>query len=142
MSLFIKSCSASLILAAASLNTFAAEAPAAAAGNAPDASTVQSVEGQMAVRDADTGRLRAPTAAEAQTLHAAGANVRLAMRPLMTKHHATGATGARLNDEFMSYSVVLKQPDGRLVEYCFDSKDAADTNMAAPASTHDSLPTE
>jgi hypothetical protein len=60
----------------------------------------------------------------------------------MLKHHHSGATGARLNDSFMSYSVVVKQPDGKLAEYCFDSLDAAEAAMAAPAPVSQSQPTE
>ena len=142
MSQFLKTCSASLVLAVASLATHAADAPQATL--APDADTPvnASADAQVAVRDAATGHLRAPTASESQTLHAEGAKLRQAIRPTMQKFHSSGAHGVRLNEEFMNYSVVIKQPDGRLVEYCFSSREAADAAVAAPASATNPLPTE
>jgi hypothetical protein len=48
-----------------------------------------------------------------------------------------------LTDEFMSYSVLVRQPDGKLVEVCFESKEAADEAMkAAPVAKTNTLPTE
>jgi hypothetical protein len=64
------------------------------------------------------------------------------MRPMQQKLHASGAKGLRLNEDFMSYSVVIRQPDGRLVEYCFANADAAEAAVANPAPTNNSLPTE
>jgi roadblock/LC7 domain-containing protein len=42
----------------------------------------------------------------------------------------------------MSYSVVIKQPDGRLVEYCFPNAEAAEAAVTAPVSAPNTLPTE
>jgi hypothetical protein len=142
MSFPLKSCMASLMLAAASFAALAADAPQATADVPPDTAVGMPADGQIAVRDSGTGQLRAPTATEVQALHAAGASVRLAMRPAMTKYHSSGATGARVNESFMSYSVMVKQPDGRLAEYCFDGLAAANAATTAPASISNSLPTE
>jgi hypothetical protein len=141
MSHFLKICSAGVLLAAASLAVQAADAPAAAPQEA-DAPTTVAPDAQVVVRDAATGRLRAPTASESQTLHAEGAKLRRVIRPTMQKTHPSGARGVRLNEEFMNYSVVIKQPDGRLVEYCFSGPEAADAAATAPASATNPLPTE
>ena len=147
MSVLIKTCAASLALVA-SFAALAADAPPAATPPADaDTPAVQVPLGQMAVRDAATGRLRAPTAVEAETLHAAGAKSlrTLARGPeTLTRYHQSGATGVRLSESFMSYSMVVKQPDGRLTEYCFESREAAEAALAAPtaAPVNNSLPTE
>ena len=142
MSHFLKICSAGLLLAAASLAAQAADAPAAAAS--PEAGSVATVapDAQVVVRDAATGRLRAPTESETQALHAAGAAVRHAARSPMQRAHSSGAKGVRLTEDFMSYSVVIKQPDGRLVEYCFPNAEAAEAAVTAPVSAPNTLPTE
>ena len=134
MSHFLKICAASALLAAASFGARAADAPVDPVTTAGDA--------QVVVRDAATGRLRAPTAGEFETLHAEGAKLRHVARPPLEKFHRSGAHGARLTDEFMSYSVMIKQPDGRLVEYCFEGPEAAEAAMAAPAAPVNTLPTE
>jgi hypothetical protein len=102
--------------------------------------------GQMVVRDAATGRLRGPTPEEAAALHAAGPQALRGARRQgnVTRSHPSGATGARLDDSAMSYVVVVRQPDGRLAEYCFASQEAAEAALASPASapTDNGLPTE
>ena len=139
MSHFLKLCSAGLLLAAASLAAQAADAPAA-----PEADTTTTVapDAQVVVRDSATGHLRAPTESESATLHAAGATLRHAMRAPQPRAHHSGARGVRLTEDFMSYSVVIKQPDGRLVEYCFPNEEAADAAATAPVSAPNTLPTE
>jgi hypothetical protein len=98
--------------------------------------------GQMVVRDAATGRLRGPTAEEAAALHAASRQgLRAARAGNVTRVHRSGATGARLDDSAMSYLVVVKQPDGRLAEYCFESQAAAEAALANPP-VDNALPTE
>jgi hypothetical protein len=139
MSQFLKICAASALLAASSFAVQAADAPQPATPAAP---TAIAADAQVVVRDADTGELRAPTASEYQTLQAQGSKLRQLARPLLMKSHASGAVGVRLNEEYMSYSVVVKQADGRLVEYCFSSPEAAQAAIGAPASTVNTLPTE
>jgi hypothetical protein len=142
MSQFLKTCSASLVLAVASLAAHGADAPQAPSAPEADTPVNATADAQVAVRDAATGRLRAPTESESQTLQAEGAKLRHAIRPTMQKSHSSGAHGVRLNEDFMNYSVVIKQPDGRLVEYCFSSREAADAAVAAPAPANNPLPTE
>jgi hypothetical protein len=139
MSHFLKICSAGALLAAASLAAQAADAPAAPV--APEATTV-APDAQVVVRDAATGRLRAPTESETQALRAAAPNLRRAPAAPMQRAHHSGAKGVRLTEDFMSYSVVIKQPDGRLVEYCFPNAEAAEAAVTAPVSAPNTLPTE
>ncbi len=139
MSHFLKICSAGVLLAAASLAAQAADAPDLA--TAPVADTV-APDAQVVVRDASTGRLRAPTESETQALHAAAPQLRrVASAPMQRSHHS-GAKGVRLTEDFMSYSVVIKQPDGRLVEYCFPNAETAEAAVKAPVSAPNTLPTE
>jgi hypothetical protein len=42
----------------------------------------------------------------------------------------------------MTYSIVMKQPDGALTEYCFGSKEDAEAAVAAPAPAPTNQPTE
>ena len=110
---------------------------------------VDATSNQMVVRDADTGQLRAATADEARALHAnrpaAAATLRrsAAATTPQARAHVSGARGARLTDEFMSYSVLVRQPDGKLVELCFESKEAAEEALkASPIAKTTTLPTE
>jgi hypothetical protein len=137
MSRFLKLCAASALLAASSFAVQAADAPASPVTDAPAFN-----DAQVVVRDADSGEFRAPTAGEFKTLHAQDAKTLRAMRPLARKAHASGAVGVRLTDEFMSYSVVIKQPDGRLVEYCFEDAQSAKAGVQSPAATLHTPPTE
>ena len=98
---------------------------------------VQSTDSMTVVRDAESGKLRAATGEEAASLKAVGAAraLRVAAKPTLQKVHKSGATGARLTDDFMSSNVAVRAPDGSLVEQCFDSHDAAE-NAVAIAHVH------
>lgn len=140
MNASIKIGAASLALAAAcGARADDAPAPAMAAVHAPSPAM-----GQMVVRDAATGRLRGPTAEEAAALQAAAPQaLRGARRPgNVTRSHPNGATGVRLRDAAMSFMVAVRQPDGRMREYCFDSQAAAEAALKAPAAVDNGLPTE
>lgn len=130
-------------VAALPLSTLAAEAAKPAPASMPIESAANN---QIVVRDADTGLLRAATPEEAQALHSSRGNVaarRSVAATTQARFHSSGARGARLTDELMSYSVLVRQPDGRLVEVCFDSKEAADDAIkAAPVAKTNTLPTE
>jgi len=95
--------------------------------------------GMTVVRDAETGKLRAPTAEEQVTMTAAKAakslNFRVAAKPTMQRYHASGARGARLTDEFMSTSIALIKPDGSLEKQCFESSEAAVAAMSAASTS-------
>lgn len=105
----------------------AAVAPAPAAEITPDAMTV--------VRDAETGKLRAPTAAEMVALSqaTAGRRVRAAAGVPLTKYHSSGAKGMRLTEEMLSTSVAVRNDDGSLDKQCLEQghSDAAVHSVAS-----------
>lgn len=140
-----------LVRAAGSGLALAAVAASPIAASASDAQPTapQSSEQQIVVRDAATGDLRAATPDEANTLKSGAAvrTLRVAPKQTLPRYHASGARGARLTDEFMTYSVMVKQPDGSLLELCFESKEAAQAALkggSLPATTaaKQTLPTE
>lgn len=98
-------------------------------------------DGQVIARDPETGKLRAANTDEMQALQRHRATQRHTAR-MEPRSHWSGATGARLTDEFMTYSVVVKRSDGKLVELCVEGADGAAKVVAAPGATSDSLPTE
>ena len=98
-------------------------------------------DSQIVARDPETGKLRAATAEEAQALRGARAeHLRNGPVTSATHGHWSGAHGARLTDEFMNYSVVVRTADGKLVELCVQDPS---TLTAKPAQSKKSeLPTE
>jgi len=131
-------------LAALALPAMAQEASVQAARPEQAQTAVTAESNQIVVRDANTGHLRAATPEEATTLREQRATHRLRIAPQSTlpRFHASGARGARLTDEFMSYSVLVRQPDGSLKEFCFESREAAEAALKAPVITTQTLPTE
>jgi len=136
-------------LAVLPLQALANGGAAEAAKPAQALASVDATANQIVVRDADTGQLRAATPDEARTLHSSrpvASSLRRSAAVAATpqaRFHYSGARGARLTDEFMSYSVLVRQPDGKLAEICFDSKEAADEALkAAPIAKTTTLPTE
>ncbi len=99
------------------------------------------------VRDSATGKLRAPTAEEAQELAAprGGATARImsarasAATPLVRSHRG-GATSVRVTEEFASHSVVKRGADGKLHQQCVSARDAA--NPAIDHTGHNHAATE
>lgn len=91
------------------------------------------------VRDPETGELRAPTAAEYATMQQAKAAKarfsRVAPQRMVPKFHRSGARGGRLTDEFMTYSIAVRKPDGVIEKQCFESKEAADAALQAVSTT-------
>lgn len=114
--------------------------------HAVDSSTeaVQSTDQITVVRDADTGKLRAPTAQEYATLHEKSAkhNARIAPAATLQKFHFTGARGARLTDEFTSAVVAVRAADGGIVQQCFDSRDAAEAAVSTAGNVAIKVETE
>jgi hypothetical protein len=112
------------LLSAAALPSHAAaqqaNQPANQVATAPaDAITV--------VRDAETGKLRAPTEAELQTLKLAGQASRIRATPAhtMQKFHANGATGVRLTDEFVSTALAVRNSKGGVDMQCLEQGHSA-----------------
>jgi hypothetical protein len=130
-------------VAALALPAMAQQATATQPELAPAAVTATS--NQIVVRDGNTGQLRAASPDEAATLREQNAKGRLRVAPQSTlpRFHTSGARGARLTDEFMTFSVVVRQPDGSLKEYCFESREAAEAALKTPVvTTTQTLPTE
>lgn len=131
MSVSLKSMSLAAALIGLPLASLAQDAPASA-------------DQMIVVRDAETGQLRAPTAAEIDALQlkaARNTNLRAALvaTPLQ-KFHRSGARGLRLTDEFMSQAVAVRRADGTLDQNCVHTKDAAEAALRAPVT--DKLETE
>jgi hypothetical protein len=87
----------------------------------------------IVVRDAETGALRPATAEEAAALSspaADGGKTRggasgPALGQTQPKSHSSGAVGARLSDEFATYSVATKRADGSVDVEHVEGKKAA-----------------
>ena len=105
--------------------------PAAAAQPAAEsAKTLSSSDGvgMVVVRDADTGKLRMPTAAEHEKLQRGGRDgaARVAAPAAMApRSHHSGARGTRLTDELMHHSVMVRNADGSTSLMCVDSNGVA-----------------
>jgi hypothetical protein len=90
----------------------------------------QTPNAMAVVRDANTGKLRAPTADELQSLNNGNGNgngngrsiaVRADAAPTQQKFHPTGAQGLRLTDAFMSSEVATRGADGKITMQCLES---------------------
>lgn len=135
------------VVACAAMPAFAA-APAQPAkpAKAAPATATETAPGLVVVRDAATGRLRAPTrdeaneigrksAADAKSRAAAAHNLRKAgaSATQALSSDADGATfvtaagfaGAKLDESSYAYAVVTRKPDGSLVMGCVDGLDKA-----------------
>jgi hypothetical protein len=115
----------------------------AALGMAQGAAAQQQ-EGMVAVRDAETGQLRAPTPQEAQALRAAGNSststlqkqTLQATRQSQVTRRADGTRAARVSDRAMAYSVVTRDENGQLREQCVaGAEKAAALQSATSAAT-------
>ena len=103
--------------------------PAAGASS----STTSGAQGLTVVRDAETGRLRAPTPDEMRALQRKSPAA-LAAPPQPTM--ITGADGRRhvqLGERGLVYSVVRRGPDGKLDQQCVHGAEAAGRVLAQPA---------
>lgn len=133
------------LAAAAAVPAPALAAPEATSDAAQPVSTASAGDAQIVVRDAATGRIRVPTAEEAQALHNHSRALRRANSPAVpeAKSHWSGARGARLSDDFMTYTVVVKNADGSLVELCIEGTEAtAKVLKSAPLAKPATLATE
>ena len=90
---------------------------------------VVSNESQTVVRDAETGKLRGATPAEAVALKAQSvkAMARIAPKATLQKSHSSGARGARLTDEFLTSSVAVRNADGSITVTHGDTQNADST---------------
>ena len=89
---------------------------------APVASTAAMQSGYRVYKDSATGELRAPTAEEMQAVATEQPGQSSNMQKNIT---ATGATRVVLDESFLQYSMVVRQPDGSLAEICVTGADKA-----------------
>lgn len=98
--------------------------------------------GMRIVRDPVTGQLRAPTAEEAQAMDAAAAKARADATAAAPESNPDtrapveirSANGVRyrVNDSFLSYSVITRKADGSLAMQCVTGKEAAEKLVRDP----------
>jgi hypothetical protein len=109
---------------------------ALSASPAQSTAPLTTADGLIAVRDAQTGELRAATAEEMAALQATAkpdtrGQASIVSRP-MSKVHASGAVGTRLTDEFATYSVAVRRADGSVeIEHVEGRANAIATVKAA-----------
>ena len=93
----------------------------------------QEVHGMVVVRDAQTGELRAPTAAESRALAPPSTpGMRAQAQPAMVTHPG-GSRQVRLGERGMVYAVVTRGADGKLSEQCVHGETAAEKAVKSPA---------
>lgn len=109
--------------------------PCAAACALPPPAAAQEQAGMVVVRDALTGQLRTPTAAEIRALAPPPGTVALqpSSQPALITH-PSGARQVRLGERGLVYSVVTRDADGKLHDQCVQGAAAADKAVHAPAS--------
>jgi hypothetical protein len=98
--------------------------------------------GMRIVRDPVTGQLRAPNADEAKAMDDAEAKARAdraAANPAGTADsrapvevRTSNGVRYRVNDSFLSYSVITRKADGSLAMQCVTGKDAAEKLVRDP----------
>jgi len=85
---------------------------------AQEMQAVQDTNAMTVTRDAETGKLRAATAAEQASMQAAKAKMQLRVTPQQPqqKLHSNGAHGVRLTDEFVAASalIAVRTADGKI----------------------------
>ena len=125
-------------LAGAAWAEAAAEEPANAgeASPAADAATATPVYGMQMWIDEKTGRMRAPTAAEAAKMGAMLKNMfgKSDSQPRVTTDKS-GMMTAELDERFLEFSVVRIAPDGSLEKGCVDNAEQALEFIEATAET-------
>lgn len=91
-------------------------------------------DGMVVVRDAQTGKLRAPTPDEAKALRARTPSASLAPeRAPSVVSRPGGARGVRLGERTMVYEVVTRGADGSLSSQCVHGDQAAQDALTRPA---------
>ncbi|MES2898727.1 MAG: hypothetical protein V4723_03315 [Pseudomonadota bacterium] len=118
-----------------SLLAIAAMAPQAQAQQAQQA---QAEQAMTVVRDAETGKLRAPTAAEARALQGTSRarNQGQAARP-QSVVRPDGTRALDLGDRGLVYSVTTRNADGKLVKKCVKGDHALDAIDHKGETRHD-----
>jgi hypothetical protein len=115
------------------LKLFAILPCAACCAALPSTAAAQEQSGMVVVRDAQTGQLRAPTAAEIRALAPPGAAAMQAPSQPALVIHPSGARQVHLGERGLVYSVVTRGADGKLHDQCVQGAAAADKAVHAPA---------
>ena len=90
-------------------------------------------QGMVVVRDAESGQLRTPTAAEIRALQPApSATFAVPAQPRMVIG-AGGRRSVRLGEQHMVYSVVNRDSAGKVGEKCVHGAHAAERALSQPA---------
>lgn len=99
-------------------------APGGSAGDTHSADAVQPMvtQGMVAVRDRDSGELRAPTADEALRYQSP---VKRSDTPLVVERRADGSESMKLDDSYTIYSTVVRNEDGSWTRRCSIDHDHA-----------------
>ena len=98
--------------------------------------------GMVVVRDAQTGKMRAPTPDELRALRAKAPPSAAALagtpQAQALSNRRSGARGVRLGEKTLVYEVVTRGADGKLSEECVQGADAAQHALhgASPNATH------
>jgi hypothetical protein len=126
---------AALAVAPAWAHDDAALAPPQA--QAAQVKIVSAANSMTVVRDAQTGKLRAPTADELQALLATARAPAQAARTRANPaaaafRSASGGAGLHLGEDAFAYSVARRNLDGSLTEVCVTGAQAAQKELAAP----------
>ena len=99
-----------------------------------------SANAQRVVRDAQTGALRAPTAAEIRSMEGAGARKASTPVGLLSGRAnpqpvtlANGTVSQELTTEHLMYSVARRNPDGSISQYCVSGEESANAVLKGKA---------
>ena len=108
------------------------------AAAAQQASGTSAGQGLSVVRDADTGKPRAPTPAEMQALLDQPAAVARGQPAPLAVTGRHGETSVHLGERQLVYTVVRRDANGKLDRQCAGGSDAAQRMIgpAAPAAPH------
>ena len=106
---------------------------------AQEMQAVQDTNAMTVTRDAETGKLRAATAAEQASMAAAKAKtlLRVATPQPQQKVHASGARGVRLTDEMVAASslIAVRGVDGKITVVHGDPDSVAQGTVQVPTNT-------
>lgn len=100
---------------------------------------VSAAHAQRVVRDAQTGELRAPTAAEIRTMEGKAARKAAPVGLLTGKADpqpvtmANGTVAQELTSEHLMYSVARRNPDGTISQYCVNGEESANAVLKGKA---------
>jgi hypothetical protein len=134
---------ASALSALCALAMFSLQARAQGPQQAPQEQVrqEQAAQGMVAVRDAQTGKMRAPTPDELKALRPLAPSAAARAQPQALAPRRDGAHGVRLGEKTMVYEVVTRGADGKLSSECVHGDAGAGAALAGGHGAHRSTPT-